>query len=172
VAALQQLKKSGRMFHTEELMEHIQNVGEAALRTVVVDDNEARLGNPVIPPGFKAYRELLCERTARGYFMTRHTRQERIQFMKDMKTRKDVWWKDVREVHLIGVLLGSKCFALTEIEAIFDSRPEYMMHTCLRVKTLIVYVTCGLGWYIQNMQFHSFTVFVSFVLSLRCLNHA
>lgn len=98
VAELQRLEWSKQKFHTEELIEHMQRIGETALKAVVVGDKEARLGNPVLPPGFDAYRVFLCEWTARGCFLTGQPRQEIVLFMKDMWTKKGAWWKDVREV--------------------------------------------------------------------------
>jgi hypothetical protein len=99
VAELQCLEASRRRFHTEELIEHMQNIGKTAFEVVVVDDKEARLGNSVLPPGLKANREFLCEWTARGCFLTGTSRRDIVQFMKDMKTKKGAWWKDVREVY-------------------------------------------------------------------------
>jgi hypothetical protein len=98
IAELQSLEKSKHKFDTEELVAHMQKVGSEALSTIVVKDKHARLGNPVLPPGYVAYRDFLCEWTARGCFLAGDGRAEIVQFMKDMKNRKGAWWKDVREV--------------------------------------------------------------------------
>jgi hypothetical protein len=98
IAELQSLEKSGQKFYTEEMIAHMQKVGKDAVRTVVVKDKQARLGNPDMPPGYTAYQEFLCEWTARGCFLAGCGRNEIAQFMKDIKNKKGAWWKDVREV--------------------------------------------------------------------------
>jgi hypothetical protein len=60
------LDVSKRKFHTEELIKHLQGVGKKRVKTCVVEEKAARLNIPVLPPGYVAYREFLCEWTARG----------------------------------------------------------------------------------------------------------
>lgn len=98
VGELKRSEGSKRKFHTEELIEHMQEAGKKAFKAFVVEDKVARLGNPIFPPGYVAYREFLCEWTARGCFLTGGARREIVQSMKDMQTKKGAWWKDVREV--------------------------------------------------------------------------
>ncbi|KAH9875199.1 hypothetical protein J1614_004689 [Plenodomus biglobosus] len=97
VAELGILAKSRRMFHTDELIAHLREVGRGALSAVVVQDVRERLGNPVLPPGFDEYRDFLCEWTARGCFMSPTGRKEVLMFMERMRREKAGWWKDVRE---------------------------------------------------------------------------
>jgi hypothetical protein len=98
VAELRSLERSRRKFHTEELITHMQGVGKMALNMIVVEDREARLGNPLLPPGYAVYRGYLCKWTARGCFLAGGGREEIVQFMKNMKNMKGAWWKDAREV--------------------------------------------------------------------------
>jgi hypothetical protein len=77
------------------------NVGRGALKPVVVEDVSARLGNPVTPPGYEAYRDFLCEWTARGVLMCPMGRMPILEFLRNMDkegNKKKAWWKDVRDV--------------------------------------------------------------------------
>jgi hypothetical protein len=98
VDELSRLAKSKRKFNLGALEEHLKKVGDNAFRAVIVDDEEERLGNPVLPPGYKTYREWLCTWTARACFYSPLGRSEILKFMQNIATRKDVWWKDERDV--------------------------------------------------------------------------
>lgn len=88
-----------RKFNTEELIKHMKAFGSKALKPQVVGVKEARLGNPEYPPGYVAYREFLCEWTARGCFLSPSGRVELVLFMDEMERKKDrAWWKGVREL--------------------------------------------------------------------------
>ncbi|KAF2829882.1 hypothetical protein CC86DRAFT_177091 [Ophiobolus disseminans] len=92
---LGRLARSGKRFNTKDLEEHMMKVGEAAVRPVVVEKKGERLGNPVFPPGFVAYREWLCTWTARACFYSPTGRGEILKFMQKMGARKDerdVWF--------------------------------------------------------------------------------
>jgi hypothetical protein len=97
IAELHRLERSRRMWHTEELNEHMQDVGKKAFEAVVVKNREERLGNPVVPSGYVNYREFLCEWTARGCWLGGEARNEIREFMRDMKEKQGAWWRDVRE---------------------------------------------------------------------------
>jgi len=98
VDELSRLARSKRRFNTKELEEHMKKVGEGAFRPVVVGSKEERLGNPIFPPGYLAYREWLCTWTARACFYSPIGRSEIMRFMQKIAMRKDVWWKDERDV--------------------------------------------------------------------------
>ena len=97
--ALRALSISRKTFNTKEIMEHMLRVGKTALKPVVVQDASARLGNPVTPPGYEAYRDFLCEWTARGVFMCPVGRMDLLEFMHKMEVNAETaWWKDERDV--------------------------------------------------------------------------
>jgi hypothetical protein len=99
VKELQRLAKKKRKVHTDELKKHLLEVGKKAVNPVVVADKGERLGNPIYPPGYEAYRDFLCEWTAKGCFLSASGRRDVVQFMERMKKEKTKgWWKDVREV--------------------------------------------------------------------------
>ncbi|KAF2130743.1 hypothetical protein P153DRAFT_312662 [Dothidotthia symphoricarpi CBS 119687] len=99
VAELQRLASSKRKFNSTELVEHMKTVGERAFVPHVVSASDQRLGNPILPPGYVAYREFLCKWTALGCFLSPSGRTEVVGFMREMeKNKSHVWWKDVREV--------------------------------------------------------------------------
>lgn len=88
-----------KVFKTVELIEHLKSVGKGAFKPCVVGDKETRLGNPEYPPGYLAYREFLCEWTARGCFLSPTGRRDLTEFMDEMERKKDrAWWKDLREL--------------------------------------------------------------------------
>ncbi|KAJ4369049.1 hypothetical protein N0V83_006132 [Neocucurbitaria cava] len=88
-----------RTFNTKELVEHMVRVGNEAVKPVVVEDESARLGNPIFPPGYQAYRQFLSEWTARGCFLSPLGRMDVLGFMKRMDEHKGkAWWKDERDV--------------------------------------------------------------------------
>ncbi|KAF2847776.1 hypothetical protein T440DRAFT_188314 [Plenodomus tracheiphilus IPT5] len=98
VAELEDLARSGRKVHTDELVAHLREVGRQAVRPVGVGDVRERLGSPVLPSEFEVYRDFLCEWTARGCFMGPTGRKEVLLFMERMrKEEKAGWWKEVRE---------------------------------------------------------------------------
>lgn len=73
--------------------------GKTAIKPIVVEDEKARLGNPIFPPGYQAYRDFLCEWTARGCFMCPMGQMDILGFMRQMDENKNrAWWKDEREV--------------------------------------------------------------------------
>jgi hypothetical protein len=47
IAELRRLERSRRRFYTEELITHMEEVGKAALKIVVIEDKKARLENPL-----------------------------------------------------------------------------------------------------------------------------
>jgi hypothetical protein len=99
IKELQMLAKEKRKkVHTDELKEHLLEVGKKAVKPVVVADKGDRLGNPIYPSGYEAYRDFLCEWTAKGCFLSPSGRRDVVQFMERMKETTKGWWKDVREV--------------------------------------------------------------------------
>ncbi|CAO2651123.1 Nn.00g094200.m01.CDS01 [Neocucurbitaria sp. VM-36] len=99
----QELKRlsldQNQTFNTKELVEHMVDVGRRAIRPVVVEDASARLGNPMFPPGYQAYRQFLSEWTARGCFLCPMGRMDLLGFMERMEEHKDrAWWKEERDV--------------------------------------------------------------------------
>ncbi|KAG9185751.1 hypothetical protein G6011_07082 [Alternaria panax] len=98
---LKRLAVERKLFNTKEILDHMANVGRNALKLVVVEDVGARLGNPVTPPGYEAYRDFLCEWSARGVFMCPMGRMSILEFLKNMEKDKNkgkAWWKDVVDV--------------------------------------------------------------------------
>ena len=98
---LKRLSVERKLFNTKEILDHMANVGRGALKPVVVEDVSARLGNPVTPPGYEAYRDFLCEWTARGVLMCPMGRMPILEFLRNMDkegNKKRAWWKDVRDV--------------------------------------------------------------------------
>jgi hypothetical protein len=87
------------VFNTKEMCDHMAEVGKKAVEPVVVEDVGARLGNPVFPPGFEAYRDFLCEWTARGVFECPIGRMPILNFLKEMEEKKNrAWWKEERDI--------------------------------------------------------------------------
>ncbi|KAH8624368.1 hypothetical protein IG631_21107 [Alternaria alternata] len=98
---LKRLSVERKLFNTKEILDHMANVGRGVLKPVVVEDVSARLGNPVTPPGYEAYRDFLCEWTARGVLMCPMGRMPILEFLRNMDkegNKKKAWWKDVRDV--------------------------------------------------------------------------
>lgn len=88
-----------RVFNTVELVTHMEEVGKKAFTPEVVGSKEARLGNPEYPPGYLAYRDFLCEWTARGCFLGPTGRVELVRFMDRMERGKNkALWAGDREV--------------------------------------------------------------------------
>jgi hypothetical protein len=96
---LKRLSVQRKLFNTKEILDHVAAVGRDALKPVVVQDASARLGNPVTPPGYEAYRDFLCEWTARGVLMCPMGRMSILEFLRNMdKNKEKAWWKDVGDV--------------------------------------------------------------------------
>jgi hypothetical protein len=96
---LYRLSLSRELFNTKDILDHMAAVGRAALKPQVVQDVSKRLGNPVTPPGYTAYRDFLCEWTARGVLMCPMARIPLLEFLRLMdKKQGRAWWKDVSEV--------------------------------------------------------------------------
>ncbi len=96
---LKRLSIERRLFNTKEILDHMTAVGQSALELVVVQDVSARLGNPVTPPGYEAYRDFLCEWTARGVLVCPMGRMPILSFLENMeKDKSKAWWKEERDV--------------------------------------------------------------------------
>ncbi|KAL6703292.1 hypothetical protein ACN47E_009999 [Coniothyrium glycines] len=96
---LEALASKKQLFNTEELVKHMKAVGEHAVKSRVVGSKADRLGNPEYPAGFLAYRDFLCEWTARGCFLSPVGRTELLEFMKKMDENKQrAWWKEEESV--------------------------------------------------------------------------
>lgn len=73
----------------------MQDVGKKAVKTWVVED---RLDNPVWLSGYVAYREFLCEWTARVCFLAGEARRKILGSMGDVRMKDGTWWKGIREM--------------------------------------------------------------------------
>jgi hypothetical protein len=99
IGELRRLAKEKRKVHTDELEEHLLEVGKNAIKPVMVTEKGERLRNPIYPPGYEAYRDFLCEWTEKGCFLSLSGRRDVMQFMERMKEKTNGWWKDIREVY-------------------------------------------------------------------------
>lgn len=89
---LARLEAARPNFLLEELMMHLQAVGEKAFKPAVLGSAQERLGNPMFPAGYVMYREWFCAWAARACFMAPISRTEICKIAQNMRTKKGVWW--------------------------------------------------------------------------------
>ncbi|KAF1997948.1 hypothetical protein P154DRAFT_578477 [Amniculicola lignicola CBS 123094] len=91
---LHRLEQTGQLFLLNDLLDHMKDVGLKAFIPVVAGTEKERLGNPVYPPGYEAYREYLCEWTARAVFIGPQASTQLMAFLFKMREEPGkVWWK-------------------------------------------------------------------------------
>lgn len=96
---LKALARSRRQFNTAQMIAHLKDVGDRAVRSVLVSrDKEERMGNPEFLPGFLDYRAFLCGWTARGCFLGRIGQMPYWEIVGRMKREKGAWWGEERDV--------------------------------------------------------------------------
>ncbi|PSN69103.1 hypothetical protein BS50DRAFT_619787 [Corynespora cassiicola Philippines] len=95
---LLRLQESQKEFNTQELIRHMSKMAKRAMFPAVLQDREARLGNPILPPGYSDYSKFLAEWTARVCFLSPRGRSDLLGFLQKMRDEDWAWWKDERDV--------------------------------------------------------------------------